>query len=130
MNLPPSIYIARPINMSRCTFSAPESLYDLPPPPMRVDLVDGRVILDHLFRIQESLNLENIKAAGIQLGIVDYYSLKQLAESRCWAVDRIDGHFYMGDTRIYLDPMREQGPPVVLFSEGEAIKIMSMRRKK
>lgn len=120
--------IARPLELP--DFAEVGGRLPLTKTAMRVDLRDPGPLLDDLVEVQERLLYENIKLDGMMYGVVDYFTLRDLAEDRMRIrVDNDRGDFTINDVRILLDPAREGGPPVAVFEESEALKVMSKRRK-
>ncbi len=99
-------------------------------PPMHVQLNNPETILDYLTKLQETLEFENIKLDGVMFGVNDYFSLRDLANTRSsWGMEFREECLTINGIRILIDPMRDAGAPVAVFNESEAIKVMSMRRK-
>ncbi len=120
-----SVYVARPMKVQRFGATSPGI-----PSPMRIDLRDPYLLLDYLTKLHNSLLYEDIRLDAVIFGVVDYFSLVELANTRItWSAEKVNGCFAINGVKILLDPMREGGAPVSVFTESEAIKVMSMRRK-
>ncbi len=124
------LYVARPMVLERGFVDGPGASYQDYNPPMRIQLNDPEVILDFIMKLHEELYLENIQLDGVLFGVNDYFSIREFAAGKMsWSSKRDDQGFKINGVRILLDPMRDEGAPVAVFSENDAIKVMSMRRK-
>jgi len=123
------LYIARPMKLGM-RFDEPVARLPLTLCPMRITLKDPEPLLEYLTSLYETLIESDIRLDGVLFGVSDYFTLRDLANTRSgWYCEMGEDGLTINGVRICLDPMRDDGPPVAMFEESEAIKVMSMRRK-
>ncbi len=123
-----SLMVARPMEIHDKYTMDPGPLRTRP--PMCIQLNDLTLLLDHFTKLHESLEYENIELYGVMFGVNDYFTLRDMADTKMgWSCEFEDSALKINGVKILLDPMRDGGAPVPVFTESEAIKVMSMRRK-
>ncbi len=106
-------------------FDEPVTSFKPPRSHMEFSLKDPQVVLGYLMNLCETLYESDIKLEGVMFGATDYFTLRNMANNRgVWA----GGQLSINDVKIMLDPMRDEGAPVAVFNETEAIKVLSMRK--
>ncbi len=95
-----------------------------------VELEDPAPIVEHLHALKRQCAEENVQVEGVVLSSRAYFSLQQWLRTRAWyhapkgvAWMEFDG------MRVFMDPLRDDGEPVPLFEEDEAVKLYAMRKR-
>lgn len=97
---------------------------------VEVELEDYRPIVTYLNALRLDCDRENVRVSGVILGARPYLSLREhLRERATWSTRSEDGCIVFMDMRIFMDPMRDDGEPVPLFVEEEAVNLFAMRKR-
>lgn len=116
----------------RRSFSMAEATTAMPScDAIAIELEDPGPIKEYVIALQRQCLEENIQVEGVVLNARAYFSFREHIHAQAWwsAAGSTDGCLVFLDMRIYMDPMRDDGEPVPLFSQDEAIKLYAMRKR-
>jgi len=122
------LYIAPPLRMSDWSLEQPATAqrYEA----IAVELEDPAPIVEYLHALKQQCALENVEVHGVTLNSRAYFSLREWLQSRAWykAAEGVETIEFDG-MRVFMDPMRDDGEPVPLFEEREAVRLYGLRRR-
>ncbi len=98
-------------------------------PPMKIDDVDGCKVLDRLMNEVEGNLEDNRIVEGVVYGPAEYFSLRDFICQRGIMDKGGNSEFRINGVKVMLNPYGDDwDAPVLLFSEGDAIAILSKIR--